>query len=231
MVTTKCEQCGATISRRGDKPGRFCSLKCKGDWQRTQKPVDEAWLRQKYLDEGLSTYDIAKVVGRDSTRVHEWLVDYGIPTRPRGQNLATSDDNYMRRPGAVNPFQGKTHTEETRRVLSEKAQVEKPYLRGAGNGMYGKRGPLNPNYIDGGSPERQRTYSHAEWKAVLRAIYARDKYTCARCGSKRHLHAHHLKSWAKHPELRSAPDNLITLCRDCHHWVHSNANAASEYLE
>lgn len=230
MDTTRCEVCGSEIRRRG-KPGRFCSLKCKAEWQRTQKPVDEAWLRRKYIDEQLSEYDIAKVVHRNPKRVHEWLVGYGIPTRPRGHNLKAGLDHWSTQPGAVNAFLGKTHTEATKHILSVKASVDKPRLRGSGNGMYGKRGPLNSNYIDGSSPERQRTYGRAEWKDLLRAIYARDNYVCARCGSKRHLHAHHLKSWAGHPELRSDPNNLVTLCSDCHHWVHSNANTASEYLK
>jgi len=189
--------------------------------------LDREWLYQKYIVEGLSTYDIGRLVGRDPKGVYTKLRDFGIPTRPRGQNLAGSD-NYMRQPGAVNPFQGRQHTEATKRRLSQKASVEKPWLRGERNGMAGRTGETNPNYIDGSSPERQRMYAHGTWKAVLRAVYARDNYRCVRCSAPkttpRSLHAHHIKPWAGNPALRFDLDNLVTLCRTCHSWVHSKAN-------
>jgi len=31
-------------------------------------------------------------------------------------------------------------------------------------------------------------------------------------------------------ELRADPDNLILLCADCHHWVHSNENINDEFI-
>jgi hypothetical protein len=45
--------------------------------------VDEAWLRQKYLTEGLSAAAIGKLVQRDPKRVYEWLTAYNIPMRKR----------------------------------------------------------------------------------------------------------------------------------------------------
>lgn len=233
MNTSTCEWCGKEIRRRGNRPPRFCSVDCKAHWQRTQKPVDEVWLRQKYLVEGLSTYDIGKIVGRNPKQVFQWLKGYGIPTRPRGENLK-GKDGYMKRKGVPNPFLGKHHTDETRATLSVAASKPKPYLRGERNGMHGRRGKDNPNYRGGNTPERQRIYASGEWIAVVRFVYARDNYTCARCGKKKggkhSLHAHHIKSWAEHPELRLNADNLITLCRPCHLWVHSNANANREFI-
>lgn len=233
MNTSTCEWCGTEIRRRGNRPPRFCSVDCKAHWQRTQKPVDEAWLRQKYLVEGLSTYDIGKMVGRNPKQVFQWLKGYDIPTRPRGENLK-GEDCYMKQADAVNPFKGKRHTDETRAALAITASRPKPYLRGPKNGMYGKCGAANVNWRGGHTPERQRIYASGEWSAIIRAVYARDNYTCARCGKKkvgkRSLHAHHVKSWAEHPELRLNLDNLITLCRECHNWVHSNANINREFI-
>ena len=66
----------------------------------------------------------------------------------------------------------------------------------------------------------------------MRDIYQRDGYRCQRCGAgkttPRGLHAHHVKSWAGNLALRFDLDNVVTLCRDCHHWVHSRANTARE---
>ncbi len=90
--------------------------------------------------------------------------------------------------------------------------------------MSGRTGATNPNYKDGSSPERQRLYASAEWKRVRRIVFARDGYRCARCHEVRYgartMHLHHVKRWATHPELRFDPNNLIVLCRDCHHGEH-----------
>lgn len=195
--------------------------------------LDRDWLYQKYITEGLSTYDIGKLVSRDPKRIYEKLRDFGIPTRPRGHNLVETDC-YMRRPDAVNPFLGKTHSDATRAILSARASVPKPYLRGERNGMSGRTGTSNPRYKDGSSPERQRLYASGVGKETLRQVYARDQYRCVRCGAPktkpRSLHAHHIKPWAGNPELRFDLSNFVTLCRNCHSWVHSKANSEGEYL-
>lgn len=199
--------------------------------------LDRDWLHQKYIVEGLSTYEIGAIVGRDPKRVYEKLKDFGIPTRPRGLNLKSAEVNYMKRSarGEVdNPFKGHSHSDATKAILSEKAKVPKPYIRGERNGMSGRTGESNPNYKDGSAPERQRLYASAEWKAVIRAVYKRDGYKCLRCGSghvgKKKLHAHHIKPWAGNPDVRFDLDNLVTLCRECHEWVHSSANLSRDYL-
>ena len=194
--------------------------------------LDPDWLRQHYLEKGLSTYEIGVLVGRDQKRIYEKLRDFGIPTRPRGLNLSGAD-NYMKSDNPP-PMLGKRHSEATRKQLSEKSSIQKPWLRGQANGMAGRKGEANPNYKDGSSPERQRLYATAEHKAFLRSIYERDGFKCARCGAAkkglRSLHAHHLRPWAGNAALRFDPANLITLCRKCHEWVHSLQNVAGEYL-
>lgn len=55
-------------------------------------------------------------------------------------------------------------------------------------------------------------------------IRSRDGDRCARCGSSRDLHVHHriMRSQGG----GNYPENLITLCTECHHWVHHNPHAA-----
>jgi hypothetical protein len=157
--------------------------------------------------------------------MHSGRDSRGRPKRfvRRGHNLRERD-NYMCRPGAINPFAGRTHSAKTRAVLSAKASVQKPWIRGERNGMHGKVGSLNPRYVDGSSPERQRAYASAEWREVQRVVRNRDGYRCVRCGTaklgRRSLHLHHVKPWAGNPELRFAPDNIVTLCADCHRAAH-----------
>jgi hypothetical protein len=105
---------------------------------------------------------------------------------------------------------------------------------GSANPMFGKTGAANPRYVDGSSPERQRSYATSEAKAFIRSVFARDGYMCRRCGSgkkgPRGLHAHHIKPWAGNETLRFDKDNAVTLCRSCHEWVHSKKNMKREYL-
>lgn len=193
--------------------------------------LDPAWLRQKYAVEGLSTYDMAKLVGRDPKCVYTQLRKFGIQTRPRGLNL-TGEDNYILQGNLT--FLGKKHSAATRAILSKKASRPKPWLRGKRNGMAGRTGASNPNYKGGISPDRQAEYASAEWKRAARAVRRRDRGVCAKCGVKkagwRAVHLHHLKSWTQYPELRCDAANIVTLCKACHDWVHSLANVSREFL-
>jgi hypothetical protein len=59
--------------------------------------------------------------------------------------------------------------------------------------------------------------SSSYWKEWRKAVYERDNYTCQECkirGGK--LHPHHIKPFAKFPELRFEISNGITLCEMCH---------------
>lgn len=200
----------------------------------TKSPhLDPCWLREKYVDEGLSTYAIAKMVGRDPKRIHEKLRDFGIPTRPRGHNLHGQDNSWAQ-PDYVPHWLGRQHTPEARELISEAATRPRPWLRGESNGMYGVTQELNPNWRGGVSPERQRVYASSAWKEVRRQVIERDAATCRRCGVRpsghKALHLHHVESWEESPARRLDPDNLATLCRACHEWVHGGLNVDREWL-
>lgn len=121
-----------------------------------------------------------------------------------------------------------------RRTIAEARELKHWGPTGSANPMFGRFGTANPNYVDGSSPERQRSYVQAIGRAFLQAVYKRDAYQCARCGSPkrkpRWLHAHHIAPWAGNKALRFDMANAVTLCRLCHSWVHSKANVAREFL-
>lgn len=98
----------------------------------------------------------------------------------------------------------------------------------------GSPGDRNGSWKGGVTPERQRLYRTTEWKDLISAVWRRDAYHCQRCGTGKDwgkaLHAHHVIPWADAPALRMEASNLITLCRDCHLWVHSLANVEGAFL-
>ena len=121
-----------------------------------------------------------------------------------------------------------------RRTVGEARALKRWTVAGEANGMFGRTGAANPNYVDGSSPERQRGYVQAIGRAFLRAVYERDGYRCVRCatpkGKPRSLHAHHIAPWAGNEALRFDLANAVSLCRACHSWVHSKANTERVYI-
>lgn len=173
----------------------------KGTHWRPNKPHwQEEWLREQYVTLGRSTGDIALECKCTDAAILYWLGRHGIPRR------STSEARSLKRWGAS----------------------------GEANPMHGKTGSANPRYVDGSSPERQRMYAQGKGKAFLRAVLNRDEYRCRRCSAPKttpkSLHVHHIKAWAGNEHLRFEMENVVTLCRDCHSWVHSRENALGEFL-
>ena len=234
-VKSNCKWCGKIITRRGKLPGVFCCIEHKAAWQRTQKPVDKEWLYQKYIVEGLTANDIAKIVKRDPKRVWEWLKGYGIPTRPRGSYA----HNHGFQKGHHNEWRNyddPAFREKLRQARLRDGHV--PYLRNGIHYLKGKRGPETPNWKGGCTPERQAFYSSEEWKKIAPRVWARGSGICQRCGldyktvdkKEVHFHIHHVVSFTN-KELRYELSNLVLLCQDCHRFVHSKVNKNKEFLK
>lgn len=63
----------------------------------------------------------------------------------------------------------------------------------------------------------QTSRSSLEYKNWRLMVLRRDNFTCQKCGKKGgYLEAHHIKSYAAHPELRLSVNNGQTLCKPCH---------------
>lgn len=75
------------------------------------------------------------------------------------------------------------------------------------------------------SEKQQRNSSvYTRWREK---VFERDDYTCQICGKRGgDLNAHHIKPFARYPELRTDLDNGITLCVDCHKKAHKKETDA-----
>lgn len=74
---------------------------------------------------------------------------------------------------------------------------------------------------------KKKDYSNELNSEFRKYIFNLDNYECQRCGesklsnNKLSLHCHHINPKKISPIEESDPDNGITLCKDCHKWVHS----------
>lgn len=255
MAAGQCKWCNKPIIRRGRQVPVFCSITCKAEWQKTQKPIDRDRLFQLYVGDHMGTYQIARIVGRDPKRVYEWLKGFGIPIRPRtwdvqpGQqpyhDKAWLEYEYVEKARSSTEIAAKCGVSENnilfflhkfdipRRTMDEVRAVKYWGSFGKDNPMYGRRGEENPNWRGGVSPERQAFYESEEWRTASQLVWKRDKATCQRCGivadGAIEMHIHHIVSFAV-TALRASPENLILLCRECHHFVHSSENVSQKLI-
>lgn len=126
---------------------------------------------------------------------------------------------------------GMKHTEESIKKMSESrkgkalgsenAMANPEYRKRVSEAKKGIpllnfRGENHPNWKNG--KENLRIRGRLEYKQWRNSVFERDDWTCQECNKRggQELNAHHVKSFAKHPELRFVVNNGQTLCIDCH---------------
>lgn len=139
-------------------------------------------------------------------------------------NCLVCDDQFWRQPSAIKKGQNKYCSRE----CYQKQQVGKPKSKAFREFCKTRKGEDSPTWKGGVTPEHLKIRNSNEYKAWRESVFNRDDHTCQDCGAKsgkgRHvyLHAHHIKPFSLHPELRFEVNNGLTLCRKCHYKVHSN---------
>jgi endogenous inhibitor of DNA gyrase (YacG/DUF329 family) len=194
-ITRQCLNCNKEFPYTNGNPyKKYCDNKCQNAYQNKHglraKPIPytKKILEKLYLKRKLSVVKIGKELNVSSVQIFRWLKRYNIPTRPAFYK------GMQIRLGAI-------LSAETRRKISEKHKA-----------LWENIPRLSPK-------ERYFRYS-VEFRLWRDAVLKRDNYTCKRCGlkkgKKQGMEVHHIKSFAKYPELRTSIRNGKTLCRDCH---------------
>lgn len=201
--------------------------------QRENLGYTKEWLVEQYHGKGRSMVDIGRELHKDPKTILHWFRSYGIETRPRG--FASNHQSFVK--GEPSAFKGRKHTDETKERIRQLRFVDDrvPYLKN-GKHWLKQDGVHSPAWKGGVTPERQALYASEKWKAAVQEVWKRDKSTCRRCGRMQtnrredKFAVHHIYQFADNRYLRSNPDNLVLLCRDCHLFVHSKRNTSREFM-
>jgi hypothetical protein len=85
-----------------------------------------------------------------------------------------------------------------------------------------RKGANSSRWKGGVTPVHLSIRNSEEYGVWRTSVFQRDDYTCQKCGKRGRgdLHAHHLKPFSLHPELRFDIGNGQTLCARCHYIEH-----------
>ncbi|GHT52931.1 hypothetical protein FACS1894106_2750 [Spirochaetia bacterium] len=91
--------------------------------------------------------------------------------------------------------------------------------------QHGPKGERSGHWKGGITPINAKIRTSREYRQWRKEVIRRDEHTCQICGEKGlRMEAHHLKPFAKYPELRFVVSNGVTLCEDCHKDQHKGVN-------
>jgi len=197
---------------------------------------DEDTLRELYVNQRLSTQEVADEFGCTGSAIFRWLKKHDIPIRSQseGQQLNTPelrDEELLRDLYVSQELSTRTIAE---RIGCSSHTVSR-YLRKydietrESDWKIAAEGEENPSWKGG----HQHGYGY-NWEAQRAKARKRDGYQCRRCGmtqaehieeTKLRLHVHHIErkeSFVNEdgefdPDEANCLDNLITLCASCHY--------------
>jgi hypothetical protein len=134
--------------------------------------------------------------------------------------------------GEKNPFFGKKHTEEFKKLSSKNTKgkrfsTKSEFKKGTVPWNKGKNHLSHPSILSGinhpsYNPDSNRKVGRvirksAEYKYWHKKVLIRDDYTCQNCGIRGgRLEVDHIMPFAIFPDLVFEILNGQTLCRDCH---------------
>lgn len=203
--------------------------------------VDGDQLRQLYVVEGLSSRQISQRLGVGFKTILRRLEAFGIEARAPGpeRHVMLRDAAWLREryesqrestvaiaaeigasPSVVAHWL-KTHGIKSRSRGQNLGKVfDVDVRKRMSDAKAGKAtGAANPNWRGGLVNPNTRLRASHDSKSWSLSVRRRDGQ-CVKCGAGGKLHAHHVKPWKTHPELRFDVSNGITLCPPCHENAH-----------
>jgi 5-methylcytosine-specific restriction endonuclease McrA len=167
--------------------------------------IEKDWLITKYVDESMSTRDIAQLLGCSSKTIHRKLHEYSIPTRNREESLKR-----FRNGAEVLCSNGCGKPIYRKRCIINKYDLFFCSRKCAGEYQ------SKHNRISSFKVGWRRCKEYRLWR---NSVINRD-VCCKMCKSTNKLVAHHIYEAKDYPDLVFNINNGVTLCQSCHINVH-----------
>ena len=194
-----------------------------------KKYKDKDWLYEQYVLNQRSTVDIAEDFGLTPSSISYWLDKFDIESRTlsealQGRTLTDEQKEKISKSVADHleenghPFEGKTHTDESKQMMSEAKQGESHHFYGKSRPDFAKKvsGEKNPSW-KGGVTEEYDFRKSSEWKKFSFNLKEQSDWTCGSCGehgSNAEIQSHHAIPVS---DGGKKYDNIfIILCKQCH---------------
>lgn len=190
-------------------------------FQKGQKPWNHApealyrnkqWLEEQ-LQQGLHADQMAELAGCSVEAIKKWVYAYELSLNKR-----------------PTPFQkGFTPWNKGKPGYQLDLSPESLEKRRENAILSTKRGPES-NFWKGGSSDHRELIG-AWTRQIAPQVHHKFNYICQRCGCKGgELHAHHLVPVFADESLAYKFENLVSLCKDCHKYIHRN-HLEAEFAE
>lgn len=170
---------------------------------------DKIWLEEQ-LSKGIHADEMAELANCSIEAIKKWVYAYGLSLnkRPPGKEIPW---NKGKKGYTLNL------SEESRQQRIENAK------------KYTKRGEESHFWKGGTSTERELI---GAWtREIAPQVHAKFNYICQRCSVRGGvLHAHHLTPVFADESLAYEFGNLVTLCKECHEYIHQN-NQEAEFAK
>ncbi|KST68494.1 thymidylate synthase [Mastigocoleus testarum BC008] len=198
-----------TVKRWADRYGLSLN-KQDSKFTKGQKPWNynpnapyhnKAWL-EKQLNKGLHVDEIADLADCSIEAIKKWVYAYGLFLN-------------RRLPGTKTPWnKGKSGYKLNLSKESRKRRIEN-------SKKYTKRGEESNFWRGGTSTEREMI---GAWtREIAPQVHKKFNYICQKCQNRGGiLHAHHLIPVFADESYAYSFDNLVTLCKKCHEYIHKN---------
>lgn len=211
--SSRCRSCSNLFRWSRDDPRRNKIKQLSRNKRQGNTPYeDREWMRVRYEDRSMSLRQIAKEGQCGLRTIARWMAIHAIPCR---DNLAAR--RLAIRTGPKNPNWRGGH-----RYVCPRCGSKKSYMARTCKRCNDRRGPAGSNWrggITSANALERASKKYEDWRL---AVFERDRYTCQLCGDNKggNLNAHHIKPFAKFPELRFVVSNGSTICESCHVQIH-----------
>lgn len=194
-----------------------------------KKYKEKSWLHDQYIDKEKSTVQIGKICDVAPSSISYWLEKFNINSRSLSESLegrelskeskdkiSQSVSEHLEENG--HPFEGETHREAAKEIMSEKQFGKNNNLYGEDRSEFAEQmsGSNNPSW-KGGITEDMDFRKSNKWQTFSTKKKEKSNWTCENCsahGSDSEIHTHHAEPISSGGDRYD--NTFVVLCKNCH---------------